>query len=113
MAKDRNQAFIAEQLPPCNQMIDQAELHHVFDSIPGDGRALYIDVFATGCYLHRNGSEEAGLKLIREVLHRVNRISSKDYSDLFQETMASLSGNEKKYALAVPLRAEFRSLFKD
>ena len=113
MAEDRNQAFIAEQLPPRNQMIDQVELHHVFDSIPGDGRALYIDIFATGCYLHRNGSEEAGLKLLREVLHRVNRISSKDYSDLFQETMASLSGNEKKYALAVPLRAEFRSLFKD
>ncbi|WP_296592691.1 hypothetical protein [Methylophaga sp.] len=94
-------------------MIDQVELHHVFDSIPGDGRALYIDVFATGCYLHRIGSKKAGLKLIRDVLHRINRISSKDHSELFQNTITSLSGNEKKYALAVPLRAEFRSLFKD
>lgn len=92
-------------------MINLEELHRIFASISSSNSSTYSDIFATGCYLHKIGKQDAGVKLIRDVLARVNRISNQDHSEIFEQVIINLAGNEKKFALSVPLRTEFRALF--
>ena len=92
-------------------MISQADLYALFDSLPGDQRCLYIDTFAALCWMHQEGKTTPAKKLLADLLDQVNAAADTDHQALIQTIMETLPGNEKHFALAVPLRAEFKTLF--
>ncbi len=92
-------------------MVDPEELYQAFNSIHDEGRQLYIDTFVLICHLHQQGTHIGSIKLLRDLLRKVNQLSPVDRSELFTAVINTLPGNEQIYALAVPMRAEFKSLF--
>lgn len=92
-------------------MIDLSRLYSLFDQIQGESRCLYIDTFASCCWMHQQGQTEAANKLLIDLFKRINLMSKGDHSQFLSDVRHSLTGNEKEYALTVPLRAEFRRLF--
>ena len=92
-------------------MVDQEKLYKLFKDIQGDERCLYTDTFATCCYLHKEGETTAAIKLLRNLLKKINKIYSNVHTDFIHQIIESIPDHEQDYALAVPLRAEFRNLF--
>lgn len=92
-------------------MIDTEKLHTIFSTITSANKAHYADVFAAGCYLHSQGKKAAGMKMIRDCLARVNRMTNEDHSEFFEEVISQVPGNERLLAMATPLHVEFRALF--
>lgn len=92
-------------------MISLDQLYLLFDQIPGDARCLYIDTFAMCCWMNQQGQSEAANKLLVDLFKRINLISEGDHTEFLTNVRRTLESNEQKYALAVPLRAEFRRLF--
>jgi len=92
-------------------MVDQEELYSLFKSIQSNARCLYTDTFATCCYLHKEGETTVAIKLLRDLLQKINEIHSNIHTDFIQQIIETIPDNEQDYALAVPLRSEFRNLF--
>ena len=90
-------------------VINSEQLYSFFDGLQGDSRCFYIDTFASLCFLHQTGKAVAAKKLMQDLFRR---LPAEDENRLMlNNLLETLSGNEKNYALAVPLRAEFRALF--
>lgn len=68
----------------------------------------FSDTFASACFLHAEGHQLAGQKLINELFDLLGRNRRKTY---FHALLDTLSGNEARYALGVRAHNEIRSLF--
>lgn len=86
------------------------DLYAAFNT-QGPLRCLHADTFAISCYLHANGKRNQALKLLPDLFNALDITTPNDTEDLLINVINTLEGNEKNYALAVPLRAEFRALF--
>jgi len=92
-------------------MVDKETLYKLFKEIPNQERCLYTDTFATCCFLHKQGQTTAAIKLLKDLLSKINEIHSNNHSDFILQVIETIPDHERDYALAVPLRVEFRNLF--
>lgn len=88
-----------------------ADIYEFFAALPGDDRCITIDTFASLCWMHQQGHERPALKLMRDLLEQANRQLDDDKQELVIWILDNLPGNQKSFAQAVPVRAEFRQLF--
>lgn len=92
-------------------MVNLAQLYELFNSIPSKDRCFYTDTFATCCFLHQQNKIKASHKLLSDLFMKINNISDQDQSVFLKNVIETMPGNEEKFALAVPLRSEIRTLF--
>jgi len=92
-------------------MIDREELYKLFKELPSKERCLYTDTFATCCFLHKQGEAAAAIKLLRDLLKNIIEMHGDIHPEFINKIVETIPDNERDYALAVPLRVEFRNLF--
>jgi hypothetical protein len=84
-----------------NKLNEYIEQH----SKTADEKMLYCNVFATACYLHKDGKVDAAIKLFRSLFNQL------DYSTFLKSFLSVLPGNESSYAQAINANLEIKTLF--
>lgn len=92
-------------------MATNTDLYEFFNALDPSVRCTFTDMFASLCWMHQQGKTVAAIKLLRDLFNQVCDPLNDDHFALAETVLETLPGNQKAYALAVPLRAEFRALF--
>lgn len=88
-----------------------SDLYDLFIALPDADRQLLSDSFALACWSHQQGKRAAALKLIREILYKVESTLLFERGEFIGQVIEALPGNEESMAKALPIRSEFTALF--
>lgn len=89
--------------------VSASELRGMIETKYPNDHMAFKDLFALGCFLHKNGQIRAGRKAVDQVLSAVRVDGNEGY---LASILGNLEGNEPRFADEIFAHLEINNLFK-